>query len=258
MALGRTNAGGGGGGGFNFKVVKYNSTPSGTAKENTIGVVTDMAITGWKMQAEEPAGSQGFVWIQVAAESMVPFYADRKQTVRLYPVAVQQYLSGGWTNVGAYIYQQSSWKQFSSEIRIVYEYGVVSSMDDFTSIGTFSEKKETAEDGIYLGGNSSKRGGLIYTKSPVQLRAGNVVRFVGKVDASGSGNWKTTFFATKTVPTKADETSFTAVEDVREDRIDQWYDFELEIPSDGMYYLGFQAYEGGGWGCHSQLWKIWY
>lgn len=249
--------GGAGGGGLDFKVAQYTATPTGTAKENTIGIITDTAISGWKMQAEEPTAVAGLVWIEVAAASDVPFYADKKQTVRLYPVAVKQYVGGSWVNCEAYAYQ-NGWKQFSSEVVIVYEYGVVGSLNDFTSIGTFSEKKETADTGIYLGGNSSKRGGLVYKTTPVQLRAGSIVRFIGKVDASGSGNWKTTFFATQTVPTKADASGFTAVVDVREDYISDWHTFELSIESDGLYYLGFQAYEGGGWGCHSELQKIWY
>lgn len=251
------NMTGGAGGGLDFKVVQYSATPTGTAKENTIGVVTNTAITGWVMQAEQPSAASGKVWVEVATASDVPFYADKKQTVRLYPVAVKQCDGSGWANVSAYIYQ-NGWKQFSSEVVIVYEYGVVSSISDFTSIGTFSDKKETADTGIYLAGNSAKRGGLAYKTTPVQLRAGSIVRFVGMVDASGSGNWKTTFFATQTIPTKAEESGFTAVVDVREDYTSDWHTFELSIESDGLYYLGFQAYEGGGWGCHANLQKIWY
>lgn len=105
--------GGAGGGGLNFKVVQYKSTPTGTAKENTIGVVTTTDITGWVMQAEEPTGADGLVWIGVAAESDVAFYADKKGFVKLYPKAVKQYVNGKFANVDAYIYQ-NGWKLFSN------------------------------------------------------------------------------------------------------------------------------------------------
>ena len=42
----------GAGGGLNFKVVQYTETPTGTAAENTIAVVTDTAISSWVMSAE--------------------------------------------------------------------------------------------------------------------------------------------------------------------------------------------------------------
>ena len=120
MAIGRTNAGGGGGGGgFTFKVVRYDTTPSGTAKENTIAVVSETAISGWVMQAEEPsvmAEDDGFVWIQVATQSDVAFYVDKKQYLKVYPKVVKQYVDGAWSNVEAYAYQSGEWVAFSSAL----------------------------------------------------------------------------------------------------------------------------------------------
>lgn len=108
------NMTGNGGGGLNFKVVQYTTTPTGTAAENTIGVVTDTAITSWVMQAEQPTGTAGLVWIEVAAASDVAFYADKKQRVKLYPKSVKQYTENGWAGVDAYIYQSEAWTKFSS------------------------------------------------------------------------------------------------------------------------------------------------
>jgi hypothetical protein len=113
---------GGGGGGLNFKVVQYTATPTGTAAENTIGVVTSTAISGWVMQAEQPTAVAGLVWIETAAASEVPFYADKKQTVKLYPKAVKQYVSGAWANKEAYVYQ-NGWVQFSSVSLYLYANG---------------------------------------------------------------------------------------------------------------------------------------
>ena len=104
----------GGGGGLNFKVVRYTATPTGTAAENTIAVVTGAQINGWVMQAEQPANDDGLVWIEVAAESDVAFYADKKQYLRVYPKVVKQYISGAWSNRDAYIFQNNKWKLFSN------------------------------------------------------------------------------------------------------------------------------------------------
>lgn len=106
--------GAGGGGGLNFKVAQYTATPTASAAENTIGVVTDTAITGWVMQAEQPTASAGLVWIEVGAESEVSFFADKKELVKVYPVSVKQYVDSAWTSVEAYIYLNNAWTQFSA------------------------------------------------------------------------------------------------------------------------------------------------
>lgn len=105
---------GGSGGGLNFVVKQYTETPTGTVKENTIGVVTDTAITSWVMQAEQPTGAEGMVWIEVAVASDVAFYADKKQQVKLYPKSVKQYIGAAWARLNAYIYQNDAWAEFSS------------------------------------------------------------------------------------------------------------------------------------------------
>ena len=128
--------GGAGGGGLNFKVVQYTSTPTGTAKENTIGVVTSTPISGWVMQAEQPKAAAGLVWIEVAAASAVAFYADKKQLVKIYPVKVKQYVDGAFSNKEAYVYQNGAWVQFSTIMMPLYSNGT--KYVDFTEQGTGS------------------------------------------------------------------------------------------------------------------------
>lgn len=125
MGWGSGNLGGAGGGGLNFKVVQYTETPTGTAKENTIGVVTDTAITSWVMSAEQPTGAEGMVWIEVAAASDVAFFADKKQCVKVYPKSVKQYVGGAWSNMDAYVYQGGAWVQFSKEMFMLFDNGDV-------------------------------------------------------------------------------------------------------------------------------------
>lgn len=120
---------GGAGGGLNFVVKQYTETPTGTAKENTIAVVTDTAITSWVMSAEQPEGVEGLVWIEVAAASDVAFFADKKQQVKLYPLSVSQYVGDAWGKRAAWVYQSGAWVQFSKELFMLFDNG-----DQCTSI----------------------------------------------------------------------------------------------------------------------------
>lgn len=147
MTYGIANASGSGDG-LNFKVVQYTTTPTGTAAENTIGVVTDTAITSWVMSAEQPTGAEGMVWIEVAAASDVAFYADKKQQVKLYPKSVKQYVSGAWSNKEAYVYQSSSWVRFSFVEILLYSSGdeytaVTGGWEEAYASGSFYNKKGT-------------------------------------------------------------------------------------------------------------------
>lgn len=155
--------GGGGGGGLNFKVVQYTATPTGTAKENTIGVVTDTAISDWVMQSEEPTGSEGLVWIEVAAESDVAFYADKKQLVKLYPKAVKQYIGSSWASLNAFVYQDGEWVAFSSSQFIIYQSGE-GMFPNFSSGGSGGSRKvEENSNGIHLQASVvSQKGGSSY------------------------------------------------------------------------------------------------
>lgn len=100
----------GNGGGLNVKVVAYSVTPTGVAAENTIGVVTDTAITGWVMQAEQPTSpAAGMVWIKVDFSSTSAFYVDKKNMIKVYPVFAYQYIGGTWVIKDSYIYQNAAW-----------------------------------------------------------------------------------------------------------------------------------------------------
>ena len=106
----------GGSGGLNFEVKAFASADAlpQSARENTIAVVTDTPISSWVMSAEQPAGAEGMVWIEVATVSDVAFYADKKQQVKVYPVSVSQYIDGAWASLDAFIYQNAAWVAFAS------------------------------------------------------------------------------------------------------------------------------------------------
>lgn len=113
MAIGRTNvSGSGGGGGLNLKVTAYSELPE-TGKENEIAVITDTPMTGYVMQAEQPTGTEGLVWIQVGDSSTAPIWVDKKQTVQIYPITVSQYIGGAWASVTAYATNNGVWNDFT-------------------------------------------------------------------------------------------------------------------------------------------------
>ena len=103
---------GGGGTPLNFKIVAYATEEellAATPKENTIGVITSVPITGYKFSATEPEDMvEGEVWICVGSDSTVAF--DVVEGVKTYPLSTKQYISGAWINKVAMSYQNGEWK----------------------------------------------------------------------------------------------------------------------------------------------------
>lgn len=99
------------GGSLNFKVVGGTTQPTNPS-ENTIWVNTSTAINGYAFSADEPASpTEGMVWIKTAIESTTPLNVDKKNTVMLYPQAVQQYVSGAWVGKSTKIYTGGAWHE---------------------------------------------------------------------------------------------------------------------------------------------------
>lgn len=100
-----------GGAGLNFSVRQYTATPTGSAAENTIGVVTSTAISDYALSATAPANpAAGMVWIQTGVTGAVPFSVSAAHTVMVYPIVAKQYIGGAWVNVQAYTYQGGTWR----------------------------------------------------------------------------------------------------------------------------------------------------
>ena len=108
---------GGGGGGLNFKVNAYTELPA-SGKENEIAVITSTPMAGWVMQAEQPTGAEGLVWIELSDMSKVAFSVSKKQTVMIYPLAVHQYVSGAFRDVEAKVYQAGEWYDVNSTLTV--------------------------------------------------------------------------------------------------------------------------------------------
>lgn len=100
---------GSGSAGVNFKIVGGTTQPT-TARENTIWVNTDTAISGWVFSATEPTEpAAGMVWLKTGTYSNVEFNALRKNGIQVYPLAAKQYIGSAWVEKTAYSYQGGSW-----------------------------------------------------------------------------------------------------------------------------------------------------
>lgn len=104
---------GGGSGGLNFKVVGYATEAellADTPKENTIGVITSIPITGYHFGTEKPSpAAEGMVWITTGTSSKVEFNALKKDGIQVYPLSAKQMVSGVLKDVTAKSYQGGKW-----------------------------------------------------------------------------------------------------------------------------------------------------
>ena len=114
---------GGGGTPLNFKIVAYATEEELAAaqpKENTIGVITDVPITGYKFSATEPEDMvDGEVWICVGSDSTVAF--DIIDGAKMYPLSVKQCVSGTWVNKTVMSYQNGEWVEWIPEGALYYK-----------------------------------------------------------------------------------------------------------------------------------------
>ena len=121
--IGRTNTSGGGGGGLNYKIIGGTTEPS-NPKENTIWIKTDAKITSHIFSAKEPEGwAEGMVWIQIGEGSNVSFNALKANSIVILPVAVSQYVDGGWVRLDSSIYQAGTWVKFAYSVLYLYNNG---------------------------------------------------------------------------------------------------------------------------------------
>lgn len=118
--------GGGGGASLNFDVKAYATEEALLAavpKENTIGVITQTAITSWAFSATEPAEPvAGMVWISTGDSSGVEFNALKKNAIQVYPLSAKQYVDGAWVDVTAMSYQGGEWVEWINK-NALYYYG---------------------------------------------------------------------------------------------------------------------------------------
>jgi len=112
-----------GGAGLNFKVVGGTAQPA-SPKENTIWINTDVDIGEYQFSATEPTArvdgtalQTGDVWIKTGTHSAADFNALKKNGIKVYPSACNQWDGSSWEAKTMSVYMDGVWK--SLEIVVV-------------------------------------------------------------------------------------------------------------------------------------------
>lgn len=115
--------GGGGGSAMNFTVKDYASADAlpSPASDNAIAVITGNEIKSWVFSATEPESpSSGLVWFEIGLTSDVSFNALKKNALVVCLSRAYQYIGGAFSPVEAYLYNGTSWVDFSSSATYLY------------------------------------------------------------------------------------------------------------------------------------------
>lgn len=168
---------GSGSAGVNFKIVGGTTQPT-TARENTIWVNTDTAISGWAFSATEPTEpAAGMVWFQTGTYSNVEFNALRKNWIQVYPLAAKQYINSAWVEKTAYSYQGGSWVPWTRR-DILYEAG--NENNPVTGGWTYTSKGY-ASDANIAGTPTITRGDTMLT-AQMPNGSGAIIHPANKID----------------------------------------------------------------------------
>ena len=171
------NAGGSSGGGLNLKVVGGSVRPTGS--ENTIWVNTSTAINGYAFSATAPENPvEGMVWFGIGKASTAPINIDKKNTVMLYPVSCQQYVSGAWATKPAETYLNGSWTTWMC---VLWDYGDNTAVSGGWGANNFSPSTTMYSEGgvsvdsatgivyVWSGYESSARGASYTNLIPIDM-----------------------------------------------------------------------------------------
>lgn len=151
--------GAGGGASLNFDVKAYATVTellAATPKENTIGIVTDVPITGYLFSATQPETiTEGMVWISTGSASTAAFNALKKNSIMVYPTSVTQYVDGIFVGRTAKSYQSGAWVDWPSDLILVDANGVRGGYAKSGSANTTVTVNENDIEVKYAGGSGS-------------------------------------------------------------------------------------------------------
>lgn len=183
---------------LNFDVVAYGSEEellADTPAENTIGIITDTPITGYRFSATEPENmNEGEVWILTGDGSSVPFNSLKISDAYInmvYPLNAKQYINGVLTNVTAKSYQNGDWIDWWNKL---YSYGdecikITGGWTHYVSFGTATSTKKA--DSIYVTCTEGTSGAAID------------IRHINKINLTHRSKAILTFSSTRIHPTDA-------------------------------------------------------
>lgn len=166
-----------GGAGLNFSVVGGTVQPA-SPKENTVWINTSAAVNGYVFSPTEPENpAEGMVWITTASGGELGFSATKKNSVMIYPFAVQQYLAGEWVPGEGMIYQDGTWKYLGVT---VYDKGdqCTAVTGGWQSIDGANSKVTFEAGGIKFNVTSSSAGRVssVYTVDKIDVTSAKQLR----------------------------------------------------------------------------------
>ena len=166
---------GGGGTPLDFKIVAYATEEellADTPMENTIGVITDVPITGYRFSAAEPEVLvEGMVWIKTGVTSSVEFNIVKNDEIIICPLDAHQYINSTWVFIFPMSYLNNSWNNW-----IVYLYRNGSEFNTLTGGweinqtcgGTITKNSNSVSFDVY-GVSSKNTYGIINTVEMIDL-----------------------------------------------------------------------------------------
>lgn len=255
---------GGGSTPLSFDVIGGSEQPSSPASGGRIFVKTAVTIPDWSVSAEAPSSpGEGTVWFRLALSGDAEMNALKEQSLTVALDSCQQYVSGEWVNVDAYLWTGSAWVQFGHEIAVLFE--------GTGSDGTSQKSKWTASGWTHGGYGTCAAGTVsntaltvasaysasgtvsdcvVGTASPVDLTKVKLIRFTASVSGY-TGSVGIAVAASKSVATRVKSQAVTAAAEAT---------YTLDVSDlTGTYYLIF-------WGSRSSVdsagtltvKKVWY
>lgn len=175
------------GNGVDFQMIGYPTQAdllSATPRDKTIGVITNMAITGWILSLEEPeTAEEGTVWILLTDKSVASFNPLKKNSIRINPLMARQRKNGIWTDIPAmsrkygvwmpwwdgYLYHQGNSCEVVTEGWKGYAYVPYDSGSSaYAPAVTFQEDSMKV---VLSKPSSGYRGGSVFTEKAVDVSA---------------------------------------------------------------------------------------
>lgn len=177
---------GNGGDGFNLNLSFKNYASSSalladTPKENTIGIVSTVAVSRWRFTSVTKPGATspaGYVYLIASLDgdnrssTTIPTFDPinkNNNMILLKPTGCLQLVNGSWEKMTAYIYKKNTWVQFSEIITELYLYDSGEQYTSVTGGWKATDDYTLKETYINLAVSAAYKGRQAFTLSPVDM-----------------------------------------------------------------------------------------
>ena len=163
-------------------VASENALPA-SARDGTIAVVTNTAVSAVYAQNTEPSSPKnGDVWITVSSISTTPIVLGK---ITLYPAQYKQYVGNAWENVTAFVRCNGVWVQ-----SVMYLLDGASDNVTWQTYYAYGGKAEKVTNGYkFTGANGGNQPGAIQTAEKVDITGFSKLRCVGRNDNTMTQNF---------------------------------------------------------------------